>query len=597
MGITLVGSDGAPIKDPNDLSPDAEDENEVSTIISVLAGLGSGLFKIPEGFFSLGAALMDLGGDTNKVAEVEKFFAGINPFDEAAEATAAGKITELIVNLAVPGGIAFKAGSGLAKSAIAAKKAGKYLSPTGQTGKNISKGIQKKLKDVKLRGWDRAAELGAGALAGGVAEGIFVGDVEDAGTFGDLLGGPTKLEREMEGDTYDPAQEIINRVKFGTEGALFTGVLGGIGATIGKLRDATRVGKAADSRFNKFLEKWAGKFRSRQGMTPEAFKQLNLLKGARAADLSGAETFVRNLDDYISKLFPFMKRAWGDKTTYDSRRQLLKQMNRMLLSSANNPNQLNPIYKMIGVKRILNKSGERLYETYKKVSLDPVSKLGRYKTKKEFIKDFTPDALKKHTTIIDEGIESIGFGKMNKKLMDNFEKELVDLQAKPKDIAGIFANLAGMRMGWGELFTSMGRRLDKKGVKEFKNLFGDKVTTWLDSSYDVFKNRKAKIGEQFIPTAEVMGKAKESFKQLYRTNTGGKELSDAAAQHEVLKVYNSVINPITGKPNIDQSFKLASKSDPYFKLPDFFLGKSSLDVIFLLPYLIKDNFITLEYCE
>ena len=149
---------------------DAEQDNEISTISSVLAGIGSGIFKIPEGFFSLGAALMDLGADTNKVAEVEKYFADINPFDEAAEATAAGKITELIVNLAVPGGIAFKAGSGLAKSAIAAKKAGKYLSPTGQAGKNINKGIQKSLKDVKLRGWDRAGELGAGALARGVAE-------------------------------------------------------------------------------------------------------------------------------------------------------------------------------------------------------------------------------------------------------------------------------------------------------------------------------------------------------------------------------------------------------------------------------------------
>ena len=28
-----------------------------------------------------------------------------------------------------------------------------------------------------------------------MAEGEFVGDVEEAGTFGDLLGGPTELER------------------------------------------------------------------------------------------------------------------------------------------------------------------------------------------------------------------------------------------------------------------------------------------------------------------------------------------------------------------------------------------------------------------
>jgi hypothetical protein len=59
---------------PGALQDPGEENNETSTIASVLAGIGSGIFKIPEGFFSLGAALMDLGGDTNKVAEVEKFF-------------------------------------------------------------------------------------------------------------------------------------------------------------------------------------------------------------------------------------------------------------------------------------------------------------------------------------------------------------------------------------------------------------------------------------------------------------------------------------------------------------------------------------------
>ena len=100
------------IVDPNSkVNEIGEEENEISTIQSVLAGIGSGLFKIPEGFVSLGATLMDLGADTNKAAEVEEYFAKINPFDEMAEATTAGKITELITNLAIPGGVAFKAGS------------------------------------------------------------------------------------------------------------------------------------------------------------------------------------------------------------------------------------------------------------------------------------------------------------------------------------------------------------------------------------------------------------------------------------------------------------------------------------------------------
>jgi len=203
------------------------EDNEVGTFQSIMAGVGSGLFKIPEGLFSLGATLIDLGADTNQAAEVEEFFAKINPFDEMAAATTAGKITELITNLAIPGGAAFK----IANTAVKASKGGNYLSMSGNAGKNIKNGIEKTLsKRKKIRAFDdsaskleKAKAFAAGAGAGGIAEGIFVGDVQDAGTFGDLIGGPTELERELEGDVYDPAKEILNRIKFGTEGALFTG--------------------------------------------------------------------------------------------------------------------------------------------------------------------------------------------------------------------------------------------------------------------------------------------------------------------------------------------------------------------------------------
>jgi len=67
----------------------------VSSLGSFFAGIGSGLFKIPEGFVSIGANLIDLGADTNTAEKVETFFADINPFDEYAEATTAGKISEI----------------------------------------------------------------------------------------------------------------------------------------------------------------------------------------------------------------------------------------------------------------------------------------------------------------------------------------------------------------------------------------------------------------------------------------------------------------------------------------------------------------------
>ena len=146
--------------------------SDVNVLTSIAAAIPSGVIKIFEGAATLGATLLDLGVDKDRAEAVEQFFDDINPFDEAAEATTAGKITELMVNIGIPGGLAFKAGSGLTKAALTARKAGKYLS----TGEKVRR-------------------FGQGAVAGGLAEGVFVGDVEEAGTFGDFL------EHMMQGET------------------------------------------------------------------------------------------------------------------------------------------------------------------------------------------------------------------------------------------------------------------------------------------------------------------------------------------------------------------------------------------------------------
>ena len=150
---------------------------------SMLAAIPSGLFKIAEGITTLGATLLDLGVDKDRADAVEDFFAKINPFDEAANATAVGKITELIVNLGTPGVPAFKLASGLGRATMLARQSGKYLSTM-----------------------EKAKRIGKGSLGTGVSDALFVGDVEGAGTFGDFMGGPTQLDRESD----SPYAEILN---------------------------------------------------------------------------------------------------------------------------------------------------------------------------------------------------------------------------------------------------------------------------------------------------------------------------------------------------------------------------------------------------
>jgi len=53
---------------------DEELGNERNAFSAALAGVASGIIKVPEGVVSLGAELIDLGADTNLAADVEVFF-------------------------------------------------------------------------------------------------------------------------------------------------------------------------------------------------------------------------------------------------------------------------------------------------------------------------------------------------------------------------------------------------------------------------------------------------------------------------------------------------------------------------------------------
>ena len=261
--------------------------------------------------------LIDLGADTDKAAEVEEFFAKINPFDEYAQETTAGKITELIVNIGVPGGIAFKAGNTLAKNALMARKADKYLDFRGG---DTAKAIQKKLKGQKINriekglvddafstkatGLEKTGAFATGAGLGGIAEGMAVANVEEAGSFGDLIGGPTALTR----DTETPEDELLNRLRFGMEGAAFTGILGGAGATIKRLRSQKDKGRVANGKFNKFLDKWvSGSLRARGLKTQPVFDALNKVRGLRDADINVAENASFDLDKQLINYFQHIK--------------------------------------------------------------------------------------------------------------------------------------------------------------------------------------------------------------------------------------------------------------------------------------------------
>lgn len=105
----------------------ASKRKKVGLIESALAGVGSGLFKIPEGVISLGAELIDLGFGTDKAAEVEALFDKINVFEDKAKARFTGQLTSLLTQFGIPATAGFKLGTSLANKAFDAAKGGKYL--------------------------------------------------------------------------------------------------------------------------------------------------------------------------------------------------------------------------------------------------------------------------------------------------------------------------------------------------------------------------------------------------------------------------------------------------------------------------------------
>ena len=87
--------------DPASLIP-AEEENQVSLMSSIGAGIATGLIKIPEGAASLYANIYDLTNDTNTAADVENWFdeniyKKLGNLDEKAQATTAGKLLKLLL--------------------------------------------------------------------------------------------------------------------------------------------------------------------------------------------------------------------------------------------------------------------------------------------------------------------------------------------------------------------------------------------------------------------------------------------------------------------------------------------------------------------
>ena len=443
----------------------AEEYNDPSIISSILSGIATGLIRIPEGAISLGATLQDLTGDTDTATEVEQWFdenvyKKLGNIEEKAESTTAGKIAAALVNIGVPATMAFRYGTKAATKAIMAAKKGNYFALSNPT---LAKGAQEALQ---LNAKGKTAKFMAGAVSGGIAEGIFVADVGEFGTIGDLLGGPTALDTESdEGGRDQAVREIVNRIKFGTEGALLTGIIGGTGSIIKQLATRGKELKYSNSLWDRALNKVASGMRPRGDIPEDAFLTRREQIGKRGADMNRAYELSRAVDKDIDRIFPNIKSTFN-KTTQAEKFKLYEDLDELLFSG---------------------KSG--------------LDKAGR-----------------------------VTMGEMDAKMMENIGEKLMNNGAKSEHVMNIFNNMGMMRNKWGDMATLIQSNLPIEAQPIFKNIMGDQFRGWLSRTYNVFQNKSLIPFLNFKPTAEAVEKVASIFMRQNRRAISRAEAKNAAGE-------------------------------------------------------------------
>ena len=462
----------------------AEENNETSWYKSFGAGLASGLIKIPEGIVSLGAELVDLGADSDTASDVEEFFDKINIFEETAEERTIGKLTQAMMQIAVPGGIGFKAANAAARKlttkALKAKRKDLYAN-VGKGNKfykadnPLTKGTSKGLKPLKsynrnsLRtGLDKVNDLnklskykrfGAAVTGGALGETLVV-DNDEIGTFGDMFEGPTELDRDpnVSGER-DAARKLMNRFKFGTESLLVTPFAYGVGSTVKALAKRGKDLAYSSSKFERFINKYIRAPFSPEGDLPtEIFRSEVIKKGLKAKDADYAEKIVNNITKAVDGIFPAAQEV-ADKT--------IKGTNKT---------------------KFIEKINEVLIE----------GKVG---------------------------------SNLNKEKLDLILREMDIKNVNPKFKKILVENLDLAKGQLNNLLTLLARNSKggaKNAQKELKKLLKDRLVGYTDNTFEIFKTKSNIFNffRKYQPTDEVYKRAETAFMKSGRTLQESRELID-----------------------------------------------------------------------
>ena len=493
-----------------------KEDEEVGFFESALAGVATGLWNIPKGFVSLGAELFDLIGDTNTAKGVEQWFDDVNPFDDEAEARTIGKITQALTQIGIPAVQGYKIGSKLATKALQAKKGSKYMS-MGKIGSKIM------------------SPTAGGVVGGGIGEAL-VAD-EDIGTFADMARG-TSLEpyaitmmdkEEKESGRQDAYRKLKNRLKFGTEGALFNLGIIGAGKGIKALRGSGDkvLDEYSSNSIKQNFEKFGEFGMSAKGAGPRSnFETKEYYDGMKKAANVAATNSVKEIDTSLKNLGDefydqYLNTRKGINETRTGQEIFRADLQEIVSpTSKNSQRLLNPESKarvakeLDAVKQFKELEEElvdlgRELDGGKAISDEQISKkLLEVNSKKEILKSTVPNIEDLSKSISEKGAFTVKDYVEIGKESDAFKKILDKVKSVGGDSTKLRDAIINARLSIDNMSSRLYlQNLDGETAKGIADNFGRYTTT----VYQGFEQKGLLGFNKYKPTEEIIERSKEKY--------------------------------------------------------------------------------------
>ena len=230
--------------------------------------------------------------------------------------------------------------------------------------------------------------------------------------------------------------------------------------------------------------------------------------GLRASDINKAGEVARRTTNYIDSMYPDLKPALMKEDSF-GRDELLSELKNVLLSGQPRMTGIGPTFRTV---------------------FDPIENIGKAK---------------------------------------NLRDKLVKYGTSEEKVNNIFNQFNTIRGSWGEMFTSLGKKMEDKNLEAFKDVFGDKFQDYLGSTYNIFEKKSVFAFANYKPTAEATKRAFNSIKES--AAAAGKEITDEQAEGYVDLILQSARMPK------GLTAEAGKTTGVLFKGPAFLANKTVLD--------------------